>query len=452
MALATVTVNMTIVSGGGRYVNVILPGTYPTVESVPVDQTTTDDLKTVGGMKYFPTYVKGNIYGLIGTLNMAAAIGGSSIITSINPVQARFRITMNYGLDAYTALPDTNGDGIPDYSSLEESWTQAMYELDGSFTDQYGNYWDTLTYTGTAAIDYRSYPTTVPGSGGTTFFSGSTQTPVQWYGAGGGWPNVGSVPVSFVGRLFDNHRYAAPDGLGMALGYDIVSAAVYPTPNYGGRTGHINISGGSLALDFEIYYIPAGTGTVPPGGTAQLMGANGLDITLDQRQYKGYSQSGTVVIARATDLLGTAWRVRSTAIAGDQVALRADKLRGNQPLVFAVRTPGSAIVAYKTLDEGITNTLMGTVFASGAMPALCITRDGRQCFYARVGSAILGVIRDPVGGTMAGPFTAVASGVDSDGLSVAEYTTGGGVNMIKMTYVSAGAIVDKSSVDGKAFT
>lgn len=447
-AVGTVTVAVAF-GGAGGYKNQIDPGTYDTVESVPHDRADTDSPTTVGGMHIYPDYTKGNLSEFSGTLDMSGLAGPEASIDSVSLDEARFAAGYQYNLDAYDPGPDTNSDGNPEYESLVSGYITTGFQLDCEYDDEFGTEWGpTYTGGGTAvAYGYGSVPAS------DLIADAGTLTPTQDFGGGAGFPGVGSIPVRIHGRMFDSHRWLDPTGFGYpAAGFDVAFEIPIYTPNFGGRTDRLEMTDPVLDLDFVVYYH---YGTFGGGGgtAAGVLGANAYDVSLDMRHYRAYADGGTVVLGRNTNLHATTWHDVHTAIMGGHPAVRVDKWSTEQAVYLTVEAGSPpAIVRYKTLDDGGSVTNMGTIFADGAHPALVITRDGRHCHYARTaGSAVEGIILDPFGGTVLGPFTAIAGPIDDDGIAVGEYLTGGGDHFIKLTYVSGGTIVDKSSRDGKNF-
>ena len=93
---------------------------------------------------------------------------------------------------------------------------------------------------------------------------------------------------------------------------------------------------------------------------------------------------------------------------------------------------------------------MATTIATGTKPAAIIHR-GLHYLYWVDGTAIKGQVRDNAGNVVVSTFTAVASGVDDQGID-ADYSIGqGGAFRVGLWYTASGTLTQVTG-DGVTFS
>lgn len=175
------------------------------------------------------------------------------------------------------------------------------------------------------------------------------------------------------------------------------------------------------------------------------------DKSRGNRHVRGYTSKGNLQIERSQNSVPFAWDLTPDVIEDvDWSCGRFDRLSEDQTLWLVCEIAGS-IEVFTSTDEGRTFTLSITV-ASGSKPTLVIGPDRRRHFFWIDGTAIKGRVYDAFGTLLEATFTAVASGVDDQGIAAEVRTVQDGEYRIVLTYVSSGSIIAVESTNSTTFS
>lgn len=173
------------------------------------------------------------------------------------------------------------------------------------------------------------------------------------------------------------------------------------------------------------------------------------DVDSSNYHVRGYLLAGRLQIERSANPAPFQWDLSPDVLI--KVAWHIGRFdrwsRDNTLYLMAER--GGAIDLWTSTDYGRTFTL-ATTFAAGAKPTLTIAPDGRKFFYWIDGTAIKGQIWDRAGNVLETTFTAVASGVDDQGIGADVFVRGKTFTVV-LLYVSSGSVTSVESTDGKTF-
>lgn len=162
------------------------------------------------------------------------------------------------------------------------------------------------------------------------------------------------------------------------------------------------------------------------------------------------ADDGEIQLRVATNPQASTWKVVATGLIGETPCVKVERPGPERCIRLAWQRNGYILTA-TTLNEGVTWSVPVTI-AAGENPAIVTTPDGRVCYYWRDGAAIKGTIHDAQGNVVVSPFTAVASGVDEDGIDAADRMLEYGSWRVELVYRSSGNLTKRSSLDGVVFT
>lgn len=148
--------------------------------------------------------------------------------------------------------------------------------------------------------------------------------------------------------------------------------------------------------------------------------------------------SPTIWVGHATSVLGGAWTDVDTGIVGSQVCLRFDPVSRGRTVYLAYKDAGGAAQFRTSESDGNSWSSATEMFAAGAWPTLCVSRDEVVIAAARVGDAIHVRADGRFGEPLTPDTVAVASGVDSDSLILETVPIGAGVWRTFLMFVAGG--------------
>jgi hypothetical protein len=133
-----------------------------------------------------------------------------------------------------------------------------------------------------------------------------------------------------------------------------------------------------------------------------------------------------------------------TGIAADWVAIR---WTAKDELIFWTEEAGS--VKQRTWTGSFS---VATTIATGKKPAACIAQRGLRYIYWIDGTAIKGQIRDSQNNIVVSAFTAIASGVDDNGIAADWSPSQAGGFSVILWYTASGSLTQAVSTDGQTFS
>lgn len=146
-----------------------------------------------------------------------------------------------------------------------------------------------------------------------------------------------------------------------------------------------------------------------------------------------------------------AWTTKAAGFSAAWVSLKVDRQSADQRLVLIYEDLAGDIQRRTSADEGGSWTVATTI-ATGKKPSHVIGRNGLLYVYWIDGTAIKGRIYDKAWTALTSVFTAVASGVDDQGIDVDERVTSAGRHQIVLVYVASGSVTAVVSDDGQSFS
>jgi hypothetical protein len=177
------------------------------------------------------------------------------------------------------------------------------------------------------------------------------------------------------------------------------------------------------------------------------------DVSQSLRHWRGYIDSGEVVVGWAGNPLGV-WQDSATGILADWVHLRVSRTRRDQRLYLWTEEGGE--ILERSSQDGEAFTMATTINATGRKPAAVIGRNGYRYIYWIDDDgpvlSVYGQIRDPAGNVVKATFATGITDVEDAGIAVDESATSGGQHRLALYVVESGAIVQYTSPDGETFS
>ena len=191
-------------------------------------------------------------------------------------------------------------------------------------------------------------------------------------------------------------------------------------------------------------------------GSPNVQSRTSYDVSDTGRHARAYMQAGTVRVG----LAGTVRPVSSdfadvdTTIGEALQTLRWEQCIQQPRLWLTTIDSSSAVKLRYSVDEGGSWTMGISLGATGTQACDVETRHGLKYIYYRHSDGSLWFQSIDTAGNIvqAETATSITSGVDDIGLDGCEYQVGGGAWLIGLTYLSAGSVTYKSSLDGINFS
>lgn len=166
----------------------------------------------------------------------------------------------------------------------------------------------------------------------------------------------------------------------------------------------------------------------------------------DDAIYTAYSDQ------RRDDVTGLAFTATDTGLEGSSPAIGVYTYSLGEEWVLVYRSLGGAIVYSTSRDWGSTWSMATTIAASGAHPRIHITSDNRRYVTYLSGTDIRCKLYDGAM-NLVEDIGIIQGSVDADSRhDLSSYSGGQGEWVMLLTYVAGGAIVAKTSHDGKVYS
>jgi len=174
-----------------------------------------------------------------------------------------------------------------------------------------------------------------------------------------------------------------------------------------------------------------------------------MDVSATGRLVRVGTVDENIAIAFSSDYPGQEWSDEDTGIPGETPTVRYEFQSAVQRVWLAYQSSDDILLRYSD-DEGVTWSMPATVWGSGSYPAFEILPTGMQYHYIRTtGGGIDCKLLDQFHNVVAGPLTAVASGVDDAPFAVRFDES---AQRFYLVYSSGGLATTVVSDDGETFT